>query len=145
MDEMLKKLDPKKRDRITNSALDEFGIASKGGDDDVLKQYDFQLKSLMTLLESLQNQIKDYRIKAPFDGTVSDIFVEEGETVAAMGSVIQICENRYYVESNLLEESLVLMEMGAPVEISFDTVVAEGYVRKIHPTIKTVVSDLGVF
>jgi multidrug efflux pump subunit AcrA (membrane-fusion protein) len=126
-------------------ASNDSRVASKGGDDDVLNQYDFQLKSLIPQLESLQNQITEYQIKAPFDGTISDIFVEEGESVTAMSSVIQISEDKYYVESNLLEESLVLMEMDAPVEISFDTVVAEGYVRKIHPTIKKVVSDLGVF
>ncbi len=126
-------------------ALNESSVASKGGDDDVLKQYDFQLKSLMTQLESLQDQINEYQIKAPFDGTVSDLFVEEGESVIAMNSVVQISENRYYVESNLLEESLVQMEMDAPVEISFDTVFVEGHVRKIHPIIKKVVSDLGVF
>jgi HlyD family secretion protein len=126
-------------------ALNESSVASKGSDDDILQQYNFQLKSLMPQLESLEDQIKEYQIKAPFDGTVSEIFVEEGESVMAMRSVVQICENRYYVESNLLEESLVQMEMDAPVEISFDTVVVEGLVRKIHPTIKTVVSDLGVF
>jgi HlyD family secretion protein len=125
-------------------ALNESSVASKGGDDDILQQYNFQLKSLIPQLESLEEQIREYQIKAPFDGRVSEIFVEEGESVMQMSSVVQICENRYYVESSLLEESLVLMEMDAPVEISFDTVVVEGVVRKIHPTIKTVFSDLGV-
>lgn len=126
-------------------ALNEAGNASKGSDDDILKQYDFQLKALTPQLKSLQDQINDYQIKAPFDGTVSEIFVEEGQSVMEMDSVVQVCENRYYIESSLLEESLVQMEMDAPVEISFDSVFTEGYVRKIHPIIKTVVSDLGVF
>ena len=126
-------------------ASNDSRLASNGGDDDVLEQYDFQLKALLPQLESLQNQIKEYQIKAPFDGRVSDLFVEEGESVTAMSSVVQVSEDKYYVESNLLEESLILMEMGAPVEISFDTIVAEGYIRKIHPQIKKVISDLGVF
>lgn len=126
-------------------ASNESSLASKGGDADVLKQYDFQIKALQPQLESLKDQINEYQIKAPFDGTISDLFVEEGESVTPLSSVVQVSEDKYYVESNLLEESLVLMEMNAPVEISFDNVIAEGYIRKIHPTIKKVVSDLGVF
>jgi len=126
-------------------ASNESRVASKGGDDDVLDQYGFQLKSLMTQLESLKDQINEYQIRAPFDGTVGDIFVERGESVTAMSPVVQICEDMYYVESSLLEESFVQMEMNAPVEIFFDNEIVEGYVRRIHPTIKTVVSDLGVF
>lgn len=126
-------------------ASNESSQASKGGDDDVLQQYDFQLKSLMTQLESLKDQIMDYQIKAPFDGTVSEIFVEEGETVSEMSPVVQVSESRYYVESSLLEENFVQMELDAPVEIYFANEVMEGHVRKIHPAIKRVVSDLGVY
>ena len=126
-------------------ASNESSAASMGGDDDVLMQYDYQLKSLMTQLESMNDEIREYQIRAPFDGTVGDIFVEKGESVTAMSPVVQVFEDKYYVESSLLEESFVQMEMDAPVEIFFDNEVAEGYVRKIHPTIKTVVSDLGVF
>lgn len=126
-------------------ALNESSIASKGGDEDVLNQYDFQAKALIAQIESLKDKISDYQIKAPFDGRVSDIFVEEGESVIMASPLIQISENKYYIESNLLEESLLEMEMDAPVEISFDSVFVEGNIRKIHPTIKTVVSDLGVF
>lgn len=126
-------------------ASNESSQASKGGDDDVLQQYDFQLKSLMTQLESLKDQIMDYQIKAPFDGTVSEIFVEEGETVSEMSPVVQVSESRYYVESSLLEENFVQMELDAPVEIYFANEVIEGQVRKIHPAIKRVVSDLGVY
>ena len=126
-------------------ASNESSEASRGGDDDVLMQYDYQLKSLMTQLESMNDEIREYQIRAPFDGTVGDIFVEKGESVTAMSPVVQVFEDKYYVESSLLEESFVQMEMDAPVEIFFDNEVVGGYVRKIHPTIKTVVSDLGVF
>ncbi len=126
-------------------ASNESSAASKGGDRDVLMQYDYQLKSMTTRLESLKDQISEYQIRAPFDGTVGDIFVEKGQSITAMSPVVQVFEDRYYVEASLLEESFVQMEMDAPVEIFFDNEAAEGYVRKIHPTIKTVVSDLGVF
>ena len=125
-------------------ALNESNAASMGGDADVVQQYNFQLKSLIPQLESLENQINKSQIKAFFDGTVSEIYVQEGEYVMPMSQVVQIYENQYYVESSLLEESMILMEMDAPVEISFDTIIVEGSVRKIHPTIKTVFSDLGV-
>lgn len=125
-------------------ALNESSAASKGGDDDVVQQYNYQLKSLIPQLEFLENQIKKSLIKAPFDGTVSEIYVKEGDYVIPMIHVAQIYKNQYYVESSLLEESFVQMEMDAPVEISFDTIVFEGFVRKIYPTIKTVISDLGV-
>jgi len=126
-------------------ASNESSAASKGGDDDVLMQYGFQLKSLTTQLESMKDEISEYQIRAPFDGTVGDIFVENGEFVTAMSPVVQVFEDKYYVESSLLEESFVQMESNAPVEIFFDNEAAEGHVRKIHPSIKTVVSDLGVF
>ncbi|MBN2261112.1 MAG: biotin/lipoyl-binding protein [Clostridiales bacterium] len=125
-------------------ALNESSAASKGGDDDVIQQYNYQLKSLIPQLEFLENQIKKSLIKSPFDGIVSEIYVKEGEYVLPMSHVAQIYENQYYVESSLLEESFVQMEMDAPVEVSFDNVSAEGFVSKIYPTIKTVISDLGV-
>lgn len=125
-------------------ALNESSAASMGGDSDIVQQYDFQLKALIPQLESLEDQINKSQIKAPFDGIVSEVYVQEGEYVMPMSQVVQMYENKYYVESSLLEESMILMEMDAPVEISFDNVITEGYVRKIHPTIKTVYSDLGV-
>ncbi len=125
-------------------ALNESSAASMGGDSDIVQQYNFQLKALIPQLESLEDQISKSQIKAPFDGIVSEVYVQEGEYVMPMSQVIQIYENKYYVESNLLEESMILMEMDAPVEISFDNIITEGSVRKIHPTIKTVYSDLGV-
>lgn len=125
-------------------ALNKSSDASVGGDSDVVQQYSFQLKSLVPQLESLEDQINKSQIKAPFDGIVSEVYVQEGENVMPMSQVVQIYENDYYVESSLLEESMILMEMDATVEINFDNVITEGYVRKIHPTIKTVYSDLGV-
>lgn len=125
-------------------ALNESSAASMGGDSDIVQQYDFQLKALIPQLESLEDQINKSQIKAPFDGIVSEVYVQEGEYVMPMSQVVQMYENKYYVESSLLEESMILMEMDAPVEISFDNVITEGNVRKIHPTIKTVYSDLGV-
>ena len=125
-------------------ALNESSAASMGGDSDVVQQYNFQLKALIPQLESLEDQISKSQIKAPFDGIVSEVYVQEGEYVMPMSQVVQVYENKYYVESSLLEESMILMEMDAPVEINFDNVITEGYVRKIHPTIKTVYSDLGV-
>lgn len=125
-------------------ALNESSAASMGGDSDIVQQYDFQLKALIPQLESLEDQINKSQIKAPFNGIVSEVYVQEGEYVMPMSQVVQMYENKYYVESSLLEESMILMEMDAPVEISFDNVITEGYVRKIHPTIKTVYSDLGV-
>jgi len=125
-------------------ALNESDTASRGGDTDVVQQYRFQLESLVAQLESLEVQIQKYEIKAPFDGIVSDLFVEEGELVAALSPVVQVHENDYYVASRLFEEDLVLMEMKAPVAITYDTTVVEGEIRRIHPMIQTVISDLGV-
>jgi len=125
-------------------AYNDSSAASKGGDDDIVQQYNFQLKSLIAQLESLNEQIDESRIKAPFDGTVSEIFVEEGEYVMSMSPVVNIYENQYYIEASLLEDSFMQIEMDAPVEINFGTGLIEGVVRKIYPEIKTVYSDLGV-
>jgi HlyD family secretion protein len=120
--------------------LNESSVSTAGDD----QKYNAQIQALIPQLESLEDQIKDYQIKAPFDGIVSEIYIEEDEYVMPLSPVVQIYENKYYIESSLLEESLIHMEQDAPVEISFDTVFVEGTIRKIYPTIKTVISDLGI-
>ena len=124
-------------------ALDELDAVKLDGDE-AAKLYNAQIQALIPQIESLENQIKEYEIKTSFDGTVGEIYVEEDQYVMPMSAVVQIYENKYYIESSLLEESLVQMELDAPVEISFDSTFIDGYVRKIYPMIKTVISDLGV-
>ncbi len=125
-------------------ALNESNLASKGSNDDLIEQYSYQLKSLETQLKMLTNQIEDYAIKAPFDGIVSDVFISEDEYVMFAAPVIQIFKDEYYIVSNLLEDDLILIDKDTPVVIKFGGEETKGSIRKIHPTIKSIISDLGV-
>ncbi|MEA3423935.1 MAG: HlyD family efflux transporter periplasmic adaptor subunit [Bacillota bacterium] len=125
-------------------ALNESNLASKGSDDNLLQQYSYQLKSLEIQLEMLTRQIEEYVIKAPFDGIISDVFISEDEYVMFATPAIQIYKDEYYIVSNLLEDDLTLINKDTPVVIKFGGEEAKGSIRKIHPTIKSIISDLGV-
>ncbi len=125
-------------------ALNESNLASKGSDDNLVQQYSYQLKSLETQVEMLAQQIEDYVIKAPFDGIISEIYVSENEYIMFASPVIQIYKDEYYIVSNLLEDDLIFINKDTPVVIKFGGEEIKGSIRKIHPTIKSIISDLGV-
>ncbi|MBN2260374.1 MAG: biotin/lipoyl-binding protein [Clostridiales bacterium] len=125
-------------------ALNETNAIASGSSQDLIEQYRYQLKSLETKLEMLKDEIDEYVIKAPFDGIISEIYVNESVFVMTGAPTVQIYKKKYFIESNLLEEDLILLNDMTPVILSFDGKEVDGSIRKIHPALKEIISNLGV-
>lgn len=124
-------------------ALNEADSAT-GSSDTNVSQFSYQLKSLEVQLENVKNEIERYTLIAPFDGVISDIYLKENSFALATAPVIQIYAEEYYIEANLLEEDLVQLTEGTPVNIIINDESIPGMISMIYPTIRSTVSDLGV-
>ncbi len=102
------------------------------------------LKSLESQVEILMDELSDYQVRAPFDGIVSEIHVSDGQRILGGTPLLQLYEESFFIEVDLLEEELVQLSMATPVRIRRGEERLETMIEKIHPTIKPVVSDLGV-
>lgn len=124
-------------------ALNEADTTS-GTKDTNLNQVSYQLKSLQAQLDRVQHEIESYIIRAPFDGVVSAVYVDVKD-YAQMGTpIVQVYERDYYVEVNLLEDDLVLIDSEMPVRFIVNDEAIESGIIRIHPTIMKTISDLGV-
>ncbi|OPL09247.1 MAG: hypothetical protein AVO33_07225 [delta proteobacterium ML8_F1] len=104
----------------------------------------FKLKSLQTQVEILKEELSSYQIRAPFEGVVSEIHVKRGQQIFPGTALVEIYEEAYYIEVDLLEEELLRLSTKTPVRILVEGTCVESAIRKIHPTIKPAMSDMGV-
>ncbi len=117
---------------------------TSGSQDTALSQVGYQLKSLQAQLDRVQHEIERYTIRAPFDGVISAIYVDVKDYADIGNPVIQIYEQEYYVQVNLLEDDLLLIDSETPVRLVVGDESIESGIIRIHPTIMKTISDLGV-
>jgi HlyD family secretion protein len=117
---------------------------TSGTQDTTLSQVGYQLKSLQAQLDRVQHEIERYTIHAPFDGVVSAIYVDVKDYAQIGTPVIQIYEQDYYVQVNLLEDDLVVIKPETPVRLVFGDESIGSEIIRIYPTIMKTISDLGV-
>ena len=77
-------------------------------------------ESLENQIANVKTQISKSNVRAPFAGTIEEVFVKEGE-MAQMGSpMVRIVNHKdTYVKAELSESYINRFKKGAPVEIEF--------------------------
>ncbi len=100
------------------------------------------LSEAMLYREKLENNLKHAIVKAPFSGTVSEIFVEAGEEISAGQKLYSLYDMEIMrVEVNILESEVNEIKKGAYCKIKFPAVtgeVFEGKVKSISPDVNEV-------
>ncbi|MER3401832.1 MAG: hypothetical protein C4336_03890 [Armatimonadota bacterium] len=86
----------------------------------------------------LKQQLEDTLIRAPFDGTVADRFLDIGSIAGPGTPVVRLIKlDRLYFEATLPETLLDSVRVGMPVRVSVDAFpnrTFEGIVEAIYPT-----------
>lgn len=85
-------------------------------------------------------------IVAPLDGTITSIDIKQGELASAMKEVIVLQDvSNIYLEANINEANISIINVGMPIDITFDAFGSErvfkGNVTKIDPS-STLVSGV---
>lgn len=106
-----------------------------------------QLQTAQAQLSAAQNQYNDNIITAPIDGTISQV---NGTVGAAPGTdpIVLIDANSLHVESEIDESSIALVQVGQPIDMTFDAFGPDqhfsGTVLSIDPA-STVISGVTDF
>ncbi len=121
--------------------------ADDGLDPDQKTLLEAQLDNAKAQVDAAQNALDSYELKAPFDGTITDINVEVGQLVGGELWVAQIADfSEFYVEtSDLTELEVVKVYEGQAVEIIPDALpdlVLNGTVDQIGHSFRTQAGDV---
>jgi multidrug efflux pump subunit AcrA (membrane-fusion protein) len=106
-----------------------------------------RLENAKAQAAAAENTLNNYSLKAPFDGTVTDVNVTVGELVGNEKFAIQMADfGAWYIEtSDLTELEVVDVTVGQPVEIRPDAkpgLVLQGVVENIGQSSKTQGGDV---
>ncbi len=85
-------------------------------------------------LSDAQTNLEDYYIRAPFDGIVTGLSVEVGDSVSQSDVVASVITEAMHAEISLNEVDAVMVKKGNKVALTFDAlsgVVMEGEISKI--------------
>ena len=118
-----------------------------GLDPDEKRLLEARLSNAKAQVAAAENALDGYQLKAPFDGTITDLNVEIGELVGPEQWVAQIADfSEFYVEtSDLTELEVVKVYEGQPVEIIPDALpelMLDGRVESIGQSFKTQAGDI---
>ena len=121
--------------------------ADDGLDPDEKALLEARLSNAKAQVDAAQSALDSYELKAPFDGTVTDINVEVGQLVGSEMWAAQIADlSEFYIEtSDLTELEVVKVYEGQAVEIIPDAlpdVVLDGTVEKIGQSFRTQAGDI---
>ncbi len=121
--------------------------ADDGLDPDQKALLEARLDNAKAQVDAAQNALDGYELKAPFDGTITDVNVEVGQLVGPELSAAQIADfSEFYVEtSDLTELEVVKVYEGQTVEIVPDALpelVLGGTVSQIGQSFKTQAGDI---
>jgi HlyD family secretion protein len=88
-------------------------------------------------LQSAQLKLKNAALVAPFSGTITDVPVTVGQTVAAGTTVAELVDtSRYHIDMNVSETDISTLKVNQPVDLTFDALpdlVYTGTVTYINP------------
>lgn len=97
-----------------------------------------QVDQAIASVELIQEQISDSSISAPYDGIVTSVEGEVGETVSAAEIFISMMiPNGFEIKANISEVDISKLKVGNEVEITFDALgsdqIFKGEVSEIDP------------
>ncbi len=116
----------------------DYETLSKGPDPDLVALAEARLATAKAALAAAEKKLADLEIKALYAGTISDVFVREGEWVAP-GQPIMILADLEHLRietTDLNEIDVARVKVGDKVIVTFDAlpdVVVEGMVVLISP------------
>lgn len=121
--------------------------ADDGLDPDQKILLEAQLSNAKAQVAAAENVLNGYELKAPFDGTITDINVEVGQLVGAEMWAAQLADfSKFYVEtSDLTELEVVKVYDGQAVEVIPDAlpdVVLSGTVERIGQSFSSQAGDV---
>ncbi len=106
-----------------------------------------RLDNAKAQVDAAQSALDSYELKAPFDGTVTDVNVEVGQLVGPETWAAQMADfSEFYVEtSDLTELEVVKVDEGQTVEIVPDALpdlVLDGTVERVGQSFRTQAGDV---
>lgn len=143
---VVRNLDSQRRN-LEKAKLD-LELMKEPASQNVLDQYEAQLKQINIQKEGLQDLSKDYTITASTDGTILTKAVENGSYLQPGTAIMKIGNTEeLYIESDILLGDIAKITESAAVNISNEDLGItdlQGNVIKIHPKAFSKISDLGV-
>lgn len=134
-----------------NKSLYDQGAASREEYEAALaseRELEAQISSLKYSIESFAKSSETKGITSPITGTVTEVFVKEGEYVTVGTPLFEIADlKQLYIGVKLIEDDADLVEAGDSVLIymkSNKDLPVTGRVRRIHLKSKEEVSGLGI-
>ncbi len=121
--------------------------ADNGLDPDEKALLEARLANAKAQVAAAENALDGYELKAPFDGTITDVNVEVGQLVGTELWAAQIADlSTFYVEtSDLTELEVVKVYEGQPVEIVPDALpelTLDGKVESVGQSFQTQAGDV---
>ncbi len=121
------------------SAQKDLDLIKAGTDQNKILAQEASVSEAEAKLSFAQSDLDKTIIYAPFDGTVTEVDVVEGETAIANNTVIKlISSNNFEVEAKVPEIDIAKVTVGDPVNVTLDTyganVIFEGTISRIDPT-----------
>jgi len=153
LEEAIRKIDSPRADLDAALAAEieakrEFEIWSREGFDiDQLSLLETRLRTADSGLAAAQSRLDNFTLTAPFDGTVTDIYLEIGQFVGPEARAVQIADLSEFVvkTSDLTELEVVKISEGLSVEIVPDALPdlqLSGKVESIGQSFKTQAGDI---
>ena len=117
------------------SANEEYRIATQGGREEEVRAQKFKVASIQSNLEQAQDNLKDTRMRAPFNGEVAEKHVSNFEQVEAGQKIYTLVDlKNVEMQISVPEEWISKMKKGQPTKVIFlkyPEKVFKGWVDKV--------------
>lgn len=124
------------------AALELKNAAGAAGLDKETLEYEVRTRELeverqKTACAELQRQVDELSVKAPFDGMVANVAVQDRDAVAPNQAILTVVDlSAYEVEFDVPENESSLVTPGTPAEIFYEGKTYPGKVTAISPEIR---------
>lgn len=129
--------------QLAKAQLEELKAPARNQD---VSLYEAQVKQAQSNIESIRNQIENSIIRAPMDGTITDVAYKKGEQFSSIKPAIKmLSEGKLEISVDISESDITKIKKGDPVEISLDALSSDqklyGTVYDINPS-ETIIQDV---
>ncbi len=122
-----------------SQAIRDLDLTKAGTDPYKLKAQFATVSQAEAQVAAAQSSLQKTKIVAPFSGTISDIFISEGETVTSGKTVISMfASDAFEIEAKVPEIDIIKVKIGSEVEVTLDAygkaVNFPAKVTRVNPT-----------
>jgi len=109
---------------LYDQSIRDFEAVKNGPDPDDLALAELRVENARAQLEAAQATLEDQELTAPFDGVLVDSSLKVGELVGPTASPVLVANLEEYeiITTDLTELSVVEIEVGTPVTVTFDAI-----------------------